>query len=219
MRGFFNYDGDFFSFMSKISDILILSIVWFVFSLPIITIGASTTACYYVFTKSASGKSYYVFKDFFEQFKKNFKQATIIHLILSFLTIICALGMWISFNAGIYTNGILGTIYLVFQLFFVLEILIITLYAYPILSRFELSTKMVLKTAFVLGNSHLLATGSLVLLYVALSFIVTRFFVFILIFSGSFFALSSYIFVKIFRKHRPDFDVIVNYDDYNNIIN
>ena len=41
---FFNYDSPFWSFMSRIADLVIVNILWLVFCIPVFTIGASTAA-------------------------------------------------------------------------------------------------------------------------------------------------------------------------------
>ena len=42
----FNYDSPFWSFMSRLADLIILNLLWIVFCIPVVTIGASTTAMY-----------------------------------------------------------------------------------------------------------------------------------------------------------------------------
>lgn len=52
MGGWFNIDSKFYRFCSYVGDFIILMVLWAIFSLPVITIGASTTAAYYVATDS-----------------------------------------------------------------------------------------------------------------------------------------------------------------------
>ena len=46
LSGFFNYDNPVWRFIGKFGDLIILNVLWFVCSIPIFTIGASTTAVY-----------------------------------------------------------------------------------------------------------------------------------------------------------------------------
>lgn len=46
MEKLFALDGKFNQFMSKAADLLLLNLMWMICSLPIITIGASTTALF-----------------------------------------------------------------------------------------------------------------------------------------------------------------------------
>ncbi|MBP5454224.1 MAG: YesL family protein [Lachnospiraceae bacterium] len=66
--------------MIKVGYIWWLNILWLVCSLPIITIGASTTALIYSCMKLHKEEGYAT-KNFFKSFKENFKQSTIIWLI------------------------------------------------------------------------------------------------------------------------------------------
>lgn len=82
LSGFFNYDNPVWRFIGKFGDLIILNVLWFVCSIPIFTIGASTTAVYYVTLKLARNDDGYTIRSFFKSFKENFKQATIIWLIM-----------------------------------------------------------------------------------------------------------------------------------------
>lgn len=85
MSKLFAYDNPIWTVMGKVADVMILSILWFLFSLPIVTIGASTSALYYVTLKLAEDKEGYLFKSFLKGFKESFIQSTIIWAILGFI--------------------------------------------------------------------------------------------------------------------------------------
>ena len=51
MSKLFDLNNPFFSFLSKVADLIILSFLWFVCCLPIVTIGPSSSALYYVMLK------------------------------------------------------------------------------------------------------------------------------------------------------------------------
>ena len=78
----FNYENPVWQFMGRVADLMILNAMALIFSLPIITIGASWTALHYVMVKIVRKEDTYVWRDFWSSFKSNFKQATIIWLIL-----------------------------------------------------------------------------------------------------------------------------------------
>ena len=50
----FNYDNGFWRFMGKLWDALVLNILWVVCCIPLVTVGAATTAVYYVALKPVS---------------------------------------------------------------------------------------------------------------------------------------------------------------------
>ena len=51
LQGLFNYDNPVWRFIGKLGDLIVLNILWTICSIPIFTIGASTTAVYYVTLK------------------------------------------------------------------------------------------------------------------------------------------------------------------------
>jgi len=59
-----------------------LGFLGFVFSIPVITMGASITAMFYVGMKLVRDEEGYVFKGFIKSFKQNFKQGFLIELII-----------------------------------------------------------------------------------------------------------------------------------------
>ena len=68
----FGFGGSFVGTVEKIFDIMALGFLWILCSLPVITIGASTTALYYAMVKSVKNNDGYVTKEFFRSFKLNF---------------------------------------------------------------------------------------------------------------------------------------------------
>ena len=103
MGGLFNINNGFFRAIGRIIDVCWLNILWVLTSLPIITIGASTTALYYTSMKMIRNEAGYVSSDFFRSFKDNFKQSTIIWLLLLLVTMIlvCDYRFW-GARAGIF---------------------------------------------------------------------------------------------------------------------
>ena len=66
----------FFRVCEKFGDLFLLNVLFALTSLPIITIGASFTAMYTITLKMVNNEDAPVRKSYFEAFKKNFKQAT-----------------------------------------------------------------------------------------------------------------------------------------------
>lgn len=57
----FGIDSKLYEFLSKIADLIIVNLLFIICSLPIVTIGASTTALYGVTKKMASNSEGYIF--------------------------------------------------------------------------------------------------------------------------------------------------------------
>ena len=68
--------------MGRAADLFMLNVVFVICCLPVVTIGASLTALHYVTLKMARNEESYIIRSFFKSFKQNFKQSTIINLIM-----------------------------------------------------------------------------------------------------------------------------------------
>ena len=75
--------------LTTLCDFLILNILWLVCSVPVITAGASTTALYSVMFKIIKKEEGDIIKSFLKAFRQNFKQSTIIWLLLIGTGYIC----------------------------------------------------------------------------------------------------------------------------------
>ena len=79
---FMSVDSKLFKGLNKVLDIMYLNLLWILFSIPIITIGASTTAAYQVGMKMVRDEEGYIGRGFWKAFKENFKQSTIVWIIM-----------------------------------------------------------------------------------------------------------------------------------------
>ena len=70
----FSIDGPFYNFFSRLLDMIKLNILWFLFSLPVVTIGASTAAAFSITLRMVDEREGYIAKQFWTAFKANLKQ-------------------------------------------------------------------------------------------------------------------------------------------------
>ena len=82
MNQLFNIDNPVMQFISKIFDLVILNLIFILFSIPVITMGASLCGMYYVSLKIVRGEDPYIWKNFFKAFRQNFKQGTLVWILL-----------------------------------------------------------------------------------------------------------------------------------------
>ena len=140
-----------------ICDLILVNILWLICCLPIVTIGASTAAMHSVVRKMAAGEYYTVWCGFWHGFRENWKQGTAVSLILSLV-----LGIsWIDFTIGLRTPGFSGlACQLVGMLGLVAGLFTLSM-AFPVLTRYHLPLKTVLKNAVLLSlaNPHIVLAG------------------------------------------------------------
>ena len=91
----FNPDSPLMSFLTRLADLVILNLLWLVCCVPVVTIGASTTAMYHVLRHLQDGGVTSITRDFFQSFKSDFKQATLVYLVLLIPTVAVVMNAWI----------------------------------------------------------------------------------------------------------------------------
>ena len=77
----FNYDNKVFEFINRVVDTMFATLLWVLFSLPVITLGASTTAFFETVHKVLRKNKGYIWRTFWTTFISNFKRSTIVWLI------------------------------------------------------------------------------------------------------------------------------------------
>lgn len=153
MGEFFNLDNKFFQGLSKIIDCILLSVLWLLFSTPVITAGAATTALYYTVNKVIRNNRGYVWREFWGAFKTNFKQSTVVELLLLFLYAIMGVDCYIMYQFAKAGAGY-GNLYIVFILMVALTTVWAN-YLFPYIARFENETKQVLKNCVLIAIANL----------------------------------------------------------------
>lgn len=194
--------------MSKVADLCILNIICVVCCIPVITAGASITAMYYVTLKMVRNEEAYIVRSFFKSFKQNFKQATIINLIMLLIGVV----LYVDLNVSKAMQGGAGQIFQIIFMAFVLIYFILFLYVYPVLARFYNTIKNTIKNALFMAIRHLpytvvmvlIAVCPLLLLLVKSYQIQSTLFVLFLLMGFALIAYcNSYFLAKIFDNYMP----------------
>lgn len=161
--GFFNYDNPVWRFIGKFGDLIILNILWLVCSIPVFTIGASTTAVYYVTLKLARDDDGYTIRSYFKSFKENFKQSTAIWLIL--LVIGMILGIDVYFFTRLFAGpAVVRTAMITVFLAMILIYAAVFTYIFPLQARFFNPVKRTFFNAFFMSFRHLFRTIGIILI-------------------------------------------------------
>ena len=133
------WDKPWFSLLTKLTYSAYLNILWLIGSLPIFTIGASTTALFYCTLKMAEDRDEGLTRMFFRAFRSNFKPATKLWLIL--LALGCFLGVDGFVLSRLWNTSAFWTILTALVIGAAVLYAIVLLYAFPLLARFENTTK------------------------------------------------------------------------------
>ena len=143
-----------------------MSVLWFVCSIPLFTIGASTTALYYTVNKCLRYDRGYVSSEFFSAFKSNFKQSTIVWLILVVIYAILGFDYYVMKQFAEAGEKI-GQLYIIFFVFAVI-VSMWAFYVFPYMARFANTTKNVFKVTLYMAISNVHWTIILTVLFIAM---------------------------------------------------
>ena len=237
MSGFFSSDNKFFVLMSKIFDMLVLSVMWLILSISglaiagyfigtgAVTIGSgpffillivsmaltaltgpSSTAFYYTVVKVIRRERSYLFKEFFRSFKLNFKQGMLIafiYEILTFVGVVDFLYLTEASGEGAKMNGIMLGAFLVLVIFTIFS----AVYIFPVLSRFTVTTKNLIKWAFYMSVRHIGWTLLLAVMFVGSGVMMYFSFFYMpplmIILPGVYTLLASLPMERIFKRYMP----------------
>ncbi len=145
---------------SLLVDLLLLNLLFVLTSLPIITIGPSLCALYSVNLKMVSNEDPYLVRSYFRAFRLNFRQALPVSILLGLGLFFCITDLLIALrNCGILYL-FLGTLACIGLLL----LLIVSLYFFPILARFQFTTKQVFFNMIHMIAKHPQTLLSLILL-------------------------------------------------------
>ena len=201
----FSINSKFYHFMSKIADCMILSVLWLFTSLPLITIGAASTALYYCIIKVIRQESGSVVKSYFHAFRSNLKQGIAISLITIVLCILTTL-VGSAVYAFATTGNTLTGIYFVYLVLLGLGIAWLH-YAISYIARFQAPLGTVLKNSLVLCIFHLPFSLSMMLLLIIVAVVwflmLPASFMALLLLPAGYAWLSSFVLERIYSKYLP----------------
>lgn len=193
--------------LSKLADLIWLNILATICCIPIITIGASLTALYYVVLKMVKDEEGYITRSFFKSFKENFKQATLMWLMLLVVFILLVADFMIFRFSGIVFPGWCQIALIAIAVL----IMFATMHLFPLLSRYENSIRATYKNSLFMGILHLPKTILMMLCWIVpivITIYVESFFpiVFFLGISGPAF-LNALLYKKSFQQLEPETEI------------
>lgn len=207
---FFSYESKFSQAMLKICGACYLNLLWFLCSLPIFTVGASTTALYYVTLKMVQGEDSNITAMFFRSFRENFRQATTLWLIMLGIGLLLAGDGYILYHLHRSTAGIPGVMWtLMLALIIVAAIVyvIVLMYLFPLVASVRNTNWAMLKNSFLIGIHYLFCSILVFAIHFAMFYVVVAVFTPMMILGEGLCALlSSFLLVNVIRacSYDPD---------------
>lgn len=202
LKKIFDVDNPVFRVIGLFGNIVILNMLWLFCSLPVVTMGASTTALLYACMKLHRGEGY-LWTNFFHSFRENFKQATALFVIFLVAGVMLGADLILGNQMGTQSGRLLQAAACVVAV----PYLITLLYVFAVQSRFVNSVKATIRYAFFVGLRNIVYTiqmAMLVGLLVWANTTIVLFNYFTLVFG---FGLTAYFctlyYERIFAKYLP----------------
>lgn len=198
---FFSMDNPVFNFISRIGDMMMLSLMWFLTSLPIITIGASTTALFDGCIRIIRSRDSSIVNRYFKAFKSNFKQSTIIFLIMAVIGGVLAADLYFWAHSEAPMAAFMNYFSIGLTVIFAATLL----FVFPVQAVFDNPVKVTLRNAFLMALKHWYITIGLLAGAASLGYICylipAAAYIFFIIGTGVFGMIYSLQFVNIFKQY------------------
>lgn len=217
MNRLFNLDNPFMQFLFRVSDLIILNLIFMLSCIPIVTIGASISALHSVCLKIVRGQESYMWQGFWKAFRQNFKQGTILWIISILLFIFINMDYTILNAVDIpffsYVKVALGAVSaILFSMF---------IYVFPIIAHFKCTIRQATKNALFMTIGHLPFSIILVVMYSLIFLLATwnvktlaLVIVVATICGFSVVTLTAcIIFDRIFKKYEPEQEPVPEYSE------
>ena len=202
----FDIDGPVIQFLNKMADLMLINILTMVCCIPIITAGAAFTAMHYMALKIVRDEECYITRGYFKSFRENFRQSTIIWLLLLLVAVILGMDFYIIEKSGIEFSKVFQTIITMFAVMADFTAVMV----FPIQAKFGNPIKNTLKNAFAVSILQFPKTFAMIILLffpVALCMVTIKLFPVAFMFGFSLPAyLSAQLYNKTFLKMEKQFE-------------
>lgn len=197
----FDYDSGLMQFITLLSRLTLLNIIWTICCLPVVTVGAATAAQYYSAQKLYEGDTH-VFGNFRAGLRLYWKKATIIWLFTAILSAAFFIGLYILVTAVVPGQAILASI----SALAYMTLLLILLWIYPVMIHFTGNLREILFNAFIFTFMYAPITLIAAAFYGLFGFLAVRYTIILglfLIFGQSLIVYGILVlFGKVFRKYK-----------------
>lgn len=182
--------------LSTFIEFVALNVMYLLTCIPLVTIGAATSALFEVATRYSDDEAGRPVADFFPAFARNLRRGTLTSLALLVPTVLLTFSAVFWFS----TPTVLGSAAGVLSVLAAVYLFAAFLYAMALVARFDDGIRRTLKNALLLASAEPMRTFGLLLLPVALASISILFPPFLVIVGTIGFSVGSYAAAFIFRS-------------------
>lgn len=208
MSKLFSLDTPVMNFLSNLADMVLLNIIYLICCIPVVTIGAATTALYTVTLKMVRKEYPAVVKSYFIAFRKNIKTSTLCWIPMVIVGIILFLDYQLLGVLPGTLQSVIRIALIIMSLFYIM----ILLYLFPYIARFDNNVRNTFKNTILISIVNLPMTLLMLALNIAIIIVslLTAQTMIIALNAGILIGFSvlayiqSILFTKIFKKYEPE---------------
>lgn len=143
----FDLDSPLMNVLNKMADLMWLNILTLICCIPVITAGVALTSMHYVALKIVRNEESYITRSFFKSFKTNFRQATLIWLLLMLVAAILGGDYYIITKSGMQFSQVLVVLIMAAGVL----VICTSLYVFPVLAKFDNTIMGTIRNAFIMS--------------------------------------------------------------------
>ena len=197
MGGIFRYDGPLMKMLTRVANLMLLSVYWALCCVPIITIVPSCCALYHAVAKVVRTDGHGVTRDFFMAFKSELKQG----ILLSLLVIASGALLVVTLNFGFQFRMYgWGLAYLMIGLLILIAWISMVIFVSPVLSRFKGNIGLLLRLTLYFSMENPLKTLFMAVLLAAMAVVAYFYIPLLLLMPGLYVDLTAGMMEKSFNK-------------------
>lgn len=192
----FDTEGPLFGFLDKTGQMIVLSFLWLIGCIPIVTISTSNAALYYAAVKSIRRGQGSAIKEFFKSFRENLLAGVCLTVLIG-IALAMLEGLSYVLTGSLFPTGgsLAGMILICFAM----------CYTGPVMSRFRIGLIRIIKLSFLMSLQYahytlLFLVGTGVLIFLQMFFLPMGM---IFILPGFWSWLSSFMMEKVLRRYMP----------------
>ena len=150
-------------------SMIVLNLIYFVFCIPIVTIGPATAGMVKVLRNWSRREHAFIWGDFWETFKTNFKQSFVVGIINLLVWVVLLYDLWFF-----YANGA-GALYICLIAITMAVWLFMNYYMFTMLITFRLTLKQLFKNAFIFAWAGIIRNIGITIVIAATAYVFTLF--------------------------------------------
>lgn len=203
----FNQDSTLMTILNKAADMVVLSVLWCLCSLPILTLGASSAALYHTAVKVIRQNRGYAFAAFRDSFKGSLRQTFPFTVLLVLVYLLFGATCYVCWQNP---DSIIAGIYVFFSVFSILVCLAAQIHGFALSGRFRLNRRELFTLIVRLTFRHPFKNFLLICIFVFAVELAIYYPPLLFIIPAGSFWLSSFIQEPLFKKY-------INYEEDNDI--